>query len=155
MAKTVSSLDEIDQQTQGLADRIKQSVVQLAAQIASLNERYRRITGDDIANVEITGSNGKVGRGRSSAKQSAEQPAAKNGKAKRRVRRTTEELNEMASNIIAFIKRAGTEGVKGSAIKAEFGPILPSIKEFLKLYGGGKAIKSKGQKATMAYHHAE
>lgn len=161
MATNASRLDLIDQQTRALAQTIQESVAELAAQIAALNERYRGLTGTDIAQVEVSGVNGtgrrgvgrppnrQSGQGRSTESGSA--TAGKVGKSKRRIRRNAQQLKEQANAILSFIKKGGPEGVKGSAIRAEFGTILPSIKEFVKLYSG-QTVKTKGQKAGMTYH---
>jgi hypothetical protein len=154
MPNNASPLDEINKKTRELAVAIEESVAGLAAQIASLNDRYRSLTGADIATVEVTGADGaaKRGRGRPSG-QGAEAPAKaqQSTKPKRRVRRDAGQLKGMADSIVAFIKKGGAEGVKGAAIRAEFGPVLPSIKEFVKQHTG-KAVKTKGQKAAMTYH---
>ena len=63
MANNVSRLEVIDQQTRELARSIEESVAELAAQISSLNDRYRRLTGGDIANVEVSGGRGMAKRG--------------------------------------------------------------------------------------------
>lgn len=149
MTRTSTTLDTIDQQTQKLAVAIKSSVAELAAQINSLNERYQRITGEDCVRLDFVGQGKLKGRGRSEL---PNQDSGAKAVAKKRIRRSGEELKEMAENIFAFIKKAGSEGVKGSAIRAEFGQLLPSIKVFLKQHGG-KTVKTKGSKAAMTYHH--
>ena len=155
MDNNASRLDEINRKSRELADAIEESVTDLAAQIASLNERYRNLTGTDIATVEVTGGDraAKRGGGRHSGAEDGEAAteATKAAKPKKRVRRDGAELKTMADNIVAFIKKGGAEGVKGAAIRAEFGPVLPSIKEFVKQHTG-KAVKTKGQKAAMTYH---
>ena len=145
MAKNKMQLDEIDRQTSDLAGAIKSAIDELTSQIAGLQSRYDRLTAGTVV---------RRGPGRpkgSSNASSAEPKAAKPGK-KKRIRRTRDQLAKTAEEIFAFVKKGGSDGVKGSAIKKEFGTLLPSIKEFLKTYGG-KTIKTKGQKAAMTYHN--
>lgn len=151
MAKALSHLASIDQQTQALAKSIEASIADLAGQIAPLNERYRRITGEDFVRIELSG-NPKGARGK--ARAASTPVAAKSAGKSKRIRRSGEQLKEIARNILAFVKKAGAEGVKGSVIKAEFGPLLPSVKEFVKIHGG-KTLKTKGSKAAMTYHHSD
>ena len=165
MAKASAHLAEIDRLALALSTSIQESISELAGEIVALNQRYRAITGEDFARIEMSGgTSAGAAAAAGTGKRRGRPPGVKNGEgstqpelaskpttSKKRIRRTTEQLKAQAENILAFIRKGGSDGVKGSAIRSEFGQILPSIKEFVKQYAG-KAPKTKGEKAGMTYH---
>ena len=77
-------------------------------------------------------------------------PKEKPDKTDRKRRRSTEECEAQAAEIVAFIKAAGKDGVGGGDITAQFGKIAPSVRAFLEKYSDAK-IKTTGNKASMRY----
>jgi hypothetical protein len=69
----------------------------------------------------------------------------------KRVRRSREDLEKQAVKVVAFIKAAGAEGTTGKEIKAEFGPLLPSPKQWLKSYAPDQKVKVTGAKTKTRY----
>lgn len=67
-----------------------------------------------------------------------------------RKRRSREQLESMAADIVKFIGGKGKEGASGNEIKAEFGDLLPSVNAWLKNYSTAK-VKTTGSKSKMRY----
>jgi hypothetical protein len=103
----------------------------LMAEVEELN--------DQIARFE--GRRGK--RGPKPA--DAGQPAPKTRK-----RRSRDQLEAMAADIVAFIASKGKEGASGNEIKSQFGDLLPSVNAWLKNYSKAK-VKTTGNKSKMKY----
>jgi len=71
-----------------------------------------------------------------------------------RVRRSKEELEKLATDIIAFIHAAGAKGVGGRDINEKFGKMTPSITVFLNSQGMQPRYVTRGERAAMTYHAA-
>jgi hypothetical protein len=76
--------------------------------------------------------------------------AATTGGAKRRVRRTPEQLKDEATKILAFVRSAGKDGVGGGEIRKKFPGVGQNIKDFVQKNTGAK-LKTTGQKVKMRY----
>jgi hypothetical protein len=75
--------------------------------------------------------------------------------AKKRVRRSPEELAKIADQVYAAVKNAGEEGLSGPEIRKRFpiGDAVQSITEFVKAYSD-KRLKTKGAARNTTYHAA-
>jgi hypothetical protein len=82
--------------------------------------------------------------------QAASSTASPTPKARKTKKRTPEEVTEQAKNMLAFIKKAGDEGVSGKQINAKFGKVVGTTKAFIESRTGEK-LKTKGQKSAMRY----
>jgi hypothetical protein len=100
----------------------------------------------NLINDEITRLGGN-GRGRRGPK-----PAAGADEPRRRVRRrrSREQLEAMATNVVKFINGKGKEGASATEIKSQFGDLLPSVNAWLKNYSTAK-VKTTGNKSKMRY----
>jgi hypothetical protein len=65
-------------------------------------------------------------------------------------KRTPEQVNQQAKEMLAFIKKAGDEGVSGRDINAKFGKVIPTVKVFVEERTGEK-LKTKGERSAMRY----
>jgi hypothetical protein len=79
-------------------------------------------------------------------------PGPKPSKAKQS-KRTPEQVNKQATEMLAFIKKAGEEGVSGREINSKFGKVIPTVKVFVETRTGEK-LKTKGQRSAMRYFAA-
>jgi hypothetical protein len=97
----------------------------------------------------IEGELTRLGGGRKGRRKITEEaiPQRRTGKRKRRSR---EELTAMAQQIVDFIKGKGKEGAAAKDLQRQFGPLLPSVNAWLKLYSPGK-VKTSGVKSKMRY----
>jgi hypothetical protein len=88
------------------------------------------------------------GRGRGARKTTEEaDPHRRSGKRKRRSR---EELNALAQEVVSFIREKGKAGAAAKDLQVQFGPLVPSVNAWLKLYSPVK-VKTTGVKAKMRY----
>jgi hypothetical protein len=68
-------------------------------------------------------------------------------------KRTPEQVNQQAKEMLAFIKKAGDGGVSGRDINAKFGKVIPTVKIFIEERTGEK-LKTKGERSAMRYFAA-
>jgi ElaB/YqjD/DUF883 family membrane-anchored ribosome-binding protein len=95
----------------------------------------------------VVGRNGSPATRRTAPKaESGPKPARK-----RRGRRSSEEVNAQAREMIEYIRSKGREGATGKEITQKFGKILPSIKEFLNSRDAGAKVKTKGAASNTVY----
>jgi hypothetical protein len=105
--------------------------------------------------------------GRKPAKAAAAPTAPKKGKQRRRShaaptefsvsvgrRRSPRQLKRLAAGIVKLISDAKAKGVSGRDIRARFGVVGPTVKEFLTSHAPGFKVKTTGEKATMRYFAA-
>lgn len=72
----------------------------------------------------------------------------------RRIRRSAEELQKFAAEVVEFIKAGGEEGRTGGEINAKFGPPQgTATSTLLQKFAAGQ-VKSKGQRASKRYFFA-
>lgn len=69
---------------------------------------------------------------------------------KLRKRRSRDQLEAIAAEIVEFISGKGKEGASGNEIKSKFGDLLPSVNAWLKNYSTAK-VKTTGSKSKMRY----
>lgn len=77
-------------------------------------------------------------------------PAPKRRGKGKRTRRSREEIDAFAQQIVDFIKATGKEGTTGKEIKAKFGKLPPSVNAWLGLYSPVK-VKTMGKQSAMRY----
>jgi hypothetical protein len=65
-------------------------------------------------------------------------------------KRTPEEVNQQAKEMLAFIKKAGEDGVTGKEINAKFGKVVGTTRAFVESRTGEK-VKTKGERSAMRY----
>ncbi len=140
-------------------DSIKQQLVELRAKkMAELQEEQTQLLAPLHEQVEaqeaiIKEAQGKIAEISRIIGSITGKPAKSGGATGgTRQRRTKEELEHTAAEVVGFIKQSGATGVSGSEIKGKFDSLLPSIKEFLKLYAPDFKLTTKGEKAAMTYH---
>jgi hypothetical protein len=131
-------------------DNARQAVATLQAEIG---KRLHAET-DLIARLtaKLSGKAAEPARAKAGRKpgKTAAAPAAPKRRKQRR-RRSPRELKKMAADIVRLIADAKTKGVSGRDIKARFGVVGPTVKEFLTSHAPGFKVKTTGEKATMRY----
>jgi len=127
--RAASGIDALLQEKKKVQASIEERLGLIDDQINSLNELHKSATGRYyISSPKTSSASGSKGK-----------------------RRSKEELQQTAAEVVAFIKSAGKEGVSGSDIKAKFGSLLPSVKGWLKLYAPDAKIGTSGERAAMKY----
>jgi hypothetical protein len=92
--------------------------------------------------------------GRSNGRPRGTTKKASAGRGKKRVRRTTEQLQKEADEIYRMVKQAGDEGLDGASIRKKFPKVGQSIPEFVSTYSPDKKLKTKGAARSTTYHAA-
>jgi len=124
---------------------LKKVLSPVADVVRKLKARHDKLmTEIDLINGELE----RLGGRRRGRPKSAEQASPKRtGKRKRRSR---EELTALAQEIVSFIRDKGKEGAAAKDLQGQFGPLVPSVNAWLKLYSPVK-VKTSGAKAKMRY----
>jgi hypothetical protein len=106
---------------------------------------------DDLM-VEIDFLNGEIDRlsGRSRRQRRQTEEAADVKRKGKRKRRSREELNTLAQDVVSFIREKGKEGAAAKELQTMFGPLVPSVNAWLKTYAPVK-VKTRGIKSKMRY----
>ena len=127
----------------------------LADIVNRLKVRRNELAEDlSLVDAELARFDGS-GNGRASRKSATRVSSNGAGSVRRkrkRIRRSREQIEAVARDIVKFIQDGGKDGRGGRDIKAKFGAILPSTKAFLKEYAPNAKLKTTGLKATMRYH---
>jgi len=71
---------------------------------------------------------------------------------RKRIRRSGNELKQIAGGVVEYIRSKGTAGVTPAEIKAAFGKLLPSPAQFVKKHAGVQ-LKRKGPAKRPRYYH--
>jgi hypothetical protein len=107
----------------------------------------------DVLMAEVNLINDEINRlGGNARGRRGPKPAGSADEPKRRVRRrrSREQLETMAADVVKFINGKGKEGASATEIKSEFGDLLPSVNAWLKNYSTAK-VKTTGNKSKMRY----
>jgi hypothetical protein len=133
---------------------ISRILAPLSEIIEKLKER-RALLEDQKRSVEaeielIEGELARLNGGHGRAKKGERAEPDKRGRGKR-VRRTRDQVEAHAGQIVDYIRSKGKEGVSGREIKAKFGAVLPTVQAYLKQYAPDAKIKTEGKKAAMRY----
>lgn len=115
--------------------------------VRKLKSRRDELMGEvDLIDSQLARFGGGVaGNGRK------KQSTAAAPKRRGRKRRSRQDLEMIAQEVVQFIGGKGKEGVSGKEIKAQFGDLLPSVNAWLKNYSTAK-VKTTGAKSRMLYH---
>jgi hypothetical protein len=68
-----------------------------------------------------------------------------------RQRRSKEEMQAEAREVVDFVSRSGKDGVMGGEIRSQFPKVGANIVKFVEANGGGK-LTTTGQRASMKYY---
>lgn len=121
----------------------------ILAPVADIIDRLKNRREALIADVELI--DGELARLDGHGKAAKQPPAAAGPKRRgKRSRRSREELNVIAQNVISFIRGKGKEGAAAKELQAQFGPLVPSVNAWLKNYSPVK-VTTSGSKAQMRY----
>jgi len=125
----------------------------LKAELRALEEEGRRVTAELSSAAErIRGvlrslGNKTLATGRSSF---AVAKSAGSTRARKRIRRSPEQLQQVGASVVAFIKSKVAQGASGVEIRKLHPKIGPDIKGFVAKFGGQK-LRTTGAKSTMRY----
>lgn len=127
----------------------------LLAEVAELQNKIRKeiqFHKDEISILEGLLGNAPsaarvVGRGRPS-KAPASPKARRSSK---RTRRSVEEIQAEAQQVVQMVKSAGKDGIAAGDILAKFPKIFPSVKQYLAKYAKGSGVKAVGKKQFTKY----
>jgi hypothetical protein len=121
----------------------------ILAPVADIVRRLNDRRDGLMAEVELIDNELSRFEGRRSGAKTVHDPAATKRRGKR-TRRSREELNVIAQNVISFIRGKGKDGAAAKELQAQFGPLVPSVNAWLKNYSPVK-VKTTGSKAQMRY----
>jgi hypothetical protein len=133
MRKIAATIEDILAPLAQVVERLSARRERVRAELEALNEQIERFGGGQRSNGR------KV------------EPATPTKRVGKRIRRSREQVEAQAAEVVNFIKAAGKSGISGKEIKKQFGNLLPSVNAFLKSFAKGAKIKTTGQKSTMRY----
>jgi hypothetical protein len=130
------------QAVRGMLKTLKKIEEEKAKRTADLEQAARIIRGE-LQELGWKANGATSGKRKVAAKQQ--------GRGKRRVRRTPEQLRAEAARVLAMIRGAGKDGIGGADIRKKFPGVGQNIKGFVQQYTGER-VRTTGQKVTMKYH---
>ena len=129
----------------------------LMAEVERLQNKIRneiQYHQDEIAILEkLLGGGSEVGNGRIATVRRGRPPKTRGARKTSRKggRRSREEIEAEAAEVVKLIKGAGSGGISASDILAKYPSIFPSVKQYLLKYAKGSGIKAVGKKQFTKY----
>jgi len=128
----------------------KFNLKKILAPVGDIVRKLKNRRGELMSEVEIIDRELSRFGGSRRGRRPNQAPATAKRRGKRK-RRSREELDALAEEIFKFIGSKGKGGVTGKEIQAQFGPMVPSVNAWLKLYSPAK-VKTTGAKSKMRYY---
>lgn len=146
--QVTTQLQRLLRQSDKLKQRMVKSLLRTMKQIDQ--QRKERVADLDHAAKIITKELADLGHRIGVTKPGKKTAAGRKAKG-RRIRRSSEQLKAEATKVLALIRKAGKNGIRGSEIRKSHAGVGQNIKAFVEKNTGEK-IKTTGAKASMKYH---
>ena len=127
----------------------------LMAEVALLQNKIRKeiqFHKDEIAILEGLLGNAPTPTAmvkRAGAPKAPSSPRAK--RSAKRIRRSVEEIQAEAQQVVQMVKAAGKDGIAAGDILKKYPGIFPSVKQYLQKYAKGSGIRAVGKKQFTRY----